>query len=49
LGWGLIAISLENPALVVGLLELKECVPRLFGIPERSQPKEILFDPRDHE
>jgi hypothetical protein len=37
-------MSLEDPALVVGSLEFQERLAELFGIPERAQPKEILFE-----
>jgi hypothetical protein len=40
-------MPLEYPALVVGSLEFKERLAELFGIPERAQPKEILFEDPD--
>jgi len=41
---GFVAMPLEYPALVVGSLEFKERLAEPFGIPERAQPKEILFE-----
>lgn len=43
LGQGFTAVSLKDPTLFAGSLELKECEPEFLGIPEGSQPKRILF------